>query len=102
MTASRRTGPTRPGAATRNRPAEQIVSPDALALVRFGLRAAHDPSILDTVKVIDAELRRELPQGPVWYRYNGDGYGEHADGEPFDGMGEGRLTAASEGAASIA
>ena len=29
--------------------------------------------------------------GPYWYRYNGDGYGEHADGAPFDGAGIGRL-----------
>ncbi|TPL93552.1 glucan 1,4-alpha-glucosidase [Mesorhizobium sp. B2-3-12] len=72
------------------RPAEEIVSPDALALVRFGLRAADDPRIVDTVKVIDAQLRRELPQGPLWYRYNSDGYGEHADGSPFDGTGQGR------------
>jgi glucoamylase len=73
-----------------DQPAQAIVSPDALALVRFGLRAADDPRILDTVKVIDAELRCDLPQGPVWYRYSGDGYGEHADGAPFDGIGKGR------------
>ncbi|ARP62901.1 glucan 1,4-alpha-glucosidase [Mesorhizobium sp. WSM1497] len=73
-----------------NRPAEQIVSPDALALVRFGLRAADDPRMTDTVKVIDAQLRCDLPQGPLWYRYNGDGYGEHEDGAPFDGSGQGR------------
>ncbi len=73
-----------------DQPAEAIVSPDALALVRFGLRAADDPRIVDTVKVIDAQLRCDLPQGPVWYRYTGDGYGEHADGAPFDGTGQGR------------
>ncbi|UVK39813.1 glucan 1,4-alpha-glucosidase [Mesorhizobium sp. AR10] len=73
-----------------DRPAEAIVSPDALALVRFGLRAADDPRIVDTVKVIDRQLRCDLPQGPVWYRYTGDGYGEHADGSPFDGTGQGR------------
>jgi len=66
------------------------VSPDALALVRFGLRAPDDPRILDTIKVIDALLRVKLPQGPCWYRYNDDGYGEHADGSPFDGTGIGR------------
>ena len=79
----------RPPADT-DRPAEAIISPDALALVRFGLRAADDPRILNTVKVIDAELRCELPQGPLWYRYSGDGYGEHEDGSPFDGTGQGR------------
>ncbi len=70
--------------------ATQIVSPDALALVRFGLRAPSDPRILNTVKVLDAVLRVQLPQGPSWYRYNGDGYGEHEDGSPFDGTGIGR------------
>ncbi|OLP52847.1 glucan 1,4-alpha-glucosidase [Rhizobium rhizosphaerae] len=70
--------------------ADAIVSPDALALVRFGLRAADDPRILATVKVIDAKLCAALPQGPVWYRYSEDGYGEKADGGPFDGTGIGR------------
>ncbi|MGA8150458.1 MAG: glucan 1,4-alpha-glucosidase [Terriglobales bacterium] len=68
----------------------RLVSPDALALVRFGLRAPDDPRILNTVKVIDALLRVDLPEGPCWYRYNGDGYGEHEDGSPFDGTGIGR------------
>lgn len=68
-----------------------LVSPDALALVRFGLRAAADPRILNTIKVIDALLKVEAPQGPIWHRYNGDGYGEHEDGEPFDGTGIGRV-----------
>ena len=71
-------------------PAVEVVSPDALALVRFGLRAPDDPRILNTLKVIDELLRVVLPQGPDWYRYNRDGYGEHADGSPFDGTGIGR------------
>ena len=70
--------------------AEAVVSTDALALVRFGLRAADDPRIKDTVRVIDSLLRVETPAGPSWHRYNGDGYGEHADGSPFDGTGIGR------------
>lgn len=82
----------------RNRTADQsqgradaMVSTDALALVRFGLRAADDPRIRDTVRVIDALLRVETPAGPCWHRYNGDGYGEHEDGSPFDGTGVGRV-----------
>ncbi len=67
-----------------------LVSPDALALVRFGLRSANDPRMLDTVKIIDALLKVETPQGNLWHRYNGDGYGEHDDGTPFDGTGIGR------------
>ena len=81
----------------KNRPPGQsqqaaihLISPDALALVRFGLRAPDDPRVLNTVKAIDTLLRVKLPQGPCWYRYNGDGYGEHEDGSPFDGTGVGR------------
>jgi glucoamylase len=81
----------------KNRPPGQdgqsayhIISPDALALVRFGLRAADDPRIVNTLRAIDALLAVELPQGPCWYRYNGDGYGEHKDGSAFDGTGIGR------------
>jgi glucoamylase len=70
--------------------ASHVISPDALALVRFGLRPPNDPKILNTIKVVDALLKVNLPQGPCWYRYNDDGYGEHADGAPFDGTGIGR------------
>ncbi len=75
---------------TTNAPAIEVVSPDALALVRFGLRAPDDPRMLNTIKVIDELLRVKLPPGPAWYRYNCDGYGEHEDGSPFDGTGIGR------------
>lgn len=83
--------------AVRNRPADQaeivadeLVGADALALVRLGLRAADDRRILDTLVVIDHLTKVDLPQGPVWRRYNCDGYGEHHDGRPFDGTGHGR------------
>ena len=72
------------------RRASHLVSPDALALVRFGVRAADDPRICNTRKVIDALLKVETPSGPTWHRYNDDGYGEHKDGAPFDGTGIGR------------
>lgn len=70
--------------------ASLMVSPDALALVRFGLRAPDDPRIRNTVRVIDALLKADLPAGPCWRRYNGDGYGEKEDGSAFDGAGIGR------------
>ncbi len=83
--------------ALKNRPlaeavgrSDAIVSADALALVRFGLRSAADPRVRNTVRAIDALLRVETPVGPSWHRYNGDGYGEHEDGSPFDGTGIGR------------
>ena len=77
-----------PGASLE--PAASLVSPDALALVRFGLRAPDDPRIRNTLVVIDAVLKTETPAGPSWHRYQDDGYGEHEDGSPFDGTGRGR------------
>ena len=71
-------------------PVNELISIDALALVRFGLRAADDPKILNTIKVIDAKLKVDTPQGPCWHRYNNDGYGEHEDGSPYNGTGIGR------------
>jgi glucoamylase len=70
--------------------ANELISTDAIALVRFGLRAPDDPRMLSTIAVIDRLLKVELPQGPGWHRYNLDGYGEKADGSPFDGVGIGR------------
>lgn len=67
-----------------------IISVDALALVRYGLRAANDPRILNTVKVIDGVLKKMTVNGPIWHRYNEDGYGEHDNGDPFNGTGRGR------------
>ena len=71
--------------------AEEIVGTDALALVRFGLHRPDDPRIVNTVRVIDATLKVDLPGGPAWRRYRFDGYGEHADGSPYDGSGIGRV-----------
>ncbi|MES2707468.1 MAG: glycoside hydrolase family 15 protein [Verrucomicrobiota bacterium] len=70
-------------------PARNVVGTDFLALVRFGLRDPHDPLITDTIAVIDAVLKNDLPQGPGWLRYNHDGYGQKPDGGPFDGAGRG-------------
>jgi len=81
----------------RNRPpgfskerAENLVSTGVLSLVRFGLRSPTDKRILDSVKVIDTFLRSETRTGTIWHRYNKDGYGEHENGDPFDGTGIGR------------
>jgi glucoamylase len=63
---------------------------DFLQLVRFGLRSPDDPLIGDSIKAADALLKVDTPNGPTWHRYNGDGYGEHGDGRPFDGGGRGR------------
>jgi glucoamylase len=71
-------------------PANEQVGTDFLQLVRLGLRDARDPLVGDSVKVVDAELRVITASGPAWHRYTGDGYGETADGRPFEGVGRGR------------
>jgi len=80
----------------RNQPDEAqisqccLVDPSFLDLVRYGVRAPDDPHVMATLPVVDALLRTETPCGPVWRRYNGDGFGEHDDGSPYDGAGVGR------------
>jgi glucoamylase len=71
-------------------PAAEQIGTEFLHLVRLGLRGADDPLIRDSTIVADAILRTDTPAGPVWHRYNDDGYGEHDDGRPFDGSGRGR------------
>jgi glucoamylase len=70
--------------------ARNIVGGDFLQLVRLGVRAADDPLMVDSVAVIDQVLKRDLPQGPCWRRYNHDCYGQKANGSAYDGTGEGR------------
>jgi glucoamylase len=91
------TQPDRSEGSRRNRPSDETTRPaalmaslDSLAFVRFGLRAPDDSRIANTVKVIDATLKVETPRGPAWRRYQGDAYGEHSDGEPYNGAGVGR------------
>jgi len=60
-------------------------------LVRYGVRRADDPLVVDSLEVVDAALKRGLPQGPGWLRYNYDGYGQRPDGGPFQGWGQGRV-----------
>lgn len=70
--------------------ASEHISLDFLQLVRYGLRLPDDPLIRDSLSLADHLLKIETPNGPAWYRYNEDGYGEHTDGRPFDGTGRGR------------
>jgi glucoamylase len=42
------------------------------------------------VRLADAMLKVDTPNGPCWHRYFDDGYGEHDDGSAYDGVGRGR------------
>jgi glucoamylase len=71
-------------------PAKNIVDGGFLELVRYGIRSPNDPNIVNTVKVIDAVLKDNLPAGPCYRRYNHDGYGQGDQGQPFVSTGVGR------------
>jgi len=71
-------------------PARNVVGGDFIHLVRLGIRCADDPVVRNSIKVIDRVLKRDLPDGPCWRRYNHDGYGQKDDGGAFDSTGTGR------------
>jgi glucoamylase len=71
-------------------PAIALIGMEYLHLARLGLRRPDDHRIQNTSKVTDALLKVETPLGIAYHRYNEDGYGEHADGSPYDGNGIGR------------
>jgi glucoamylase len=70
--------------------AKEIVDAGFLELVRYGIRKPDDLIIQDSLKVIDAVLKVDTPVGPVWRRYNHDGYGQRENGGPYVGWGKGR------------
>src|SRR5690349_3160040 len=68
-----------------------VVDQGFIELVRLGIRPASDTIIANSLQVIDATIRVETPNGPDFYRYNHDGYGETWFGGPWLGEGTGRL-----------
>ncbi|MDT7725781.1 MAG: glucoamylase [Actinomycetota bacterium] len=66
--------------------ADQRAVTDAgfLELVRLGIYSADDPVIRNSIKVTDADIAFTTPTGQFWHRYTKDGYGEQADGSPWD------------------
>lgn len=77
--------------------AKNLLDPGFLELVRYGIRAANDPLIIDSLRAVDevtAKIKVDFKHpvdrsGPGWHRYNEDGYGNYANGDPFDGSGRG-------------
>ncbi len=85
-----RTLPIRNWAIDPGLPAAAQIGLDFLQLVRFGIRLPDDPLVAASVRLADAVLKVDTPNGPCWHRYNDDGYGEHDDGSGYDGTGRGR------------
>lgn len=82
-------------------PETDIVDAGFLELVRLGIKPPNDPLIVRSLKVVDEVIKVETPNGPGFYRYNNDGYGEMQDGRRWnwDGKytGKGRLWALLSG-----
>ncbi|WP_198680526.1 glycoside hydrolase family 15 protein [Lentzea terrae] len=57
-----------------------VVDPSFLELTRLGVKRADDPVVRNTVRVVDQQLKE---QG-YWHRFTQDGYGETADGRPWN------------------
>jgi len=60
-----------------------VIDAGFLELVRLGVLPADDEVIERSLAVVDDAIRVETPEGPAFYRYTGDGYGEGDDGAPF-------------------
>ncbi len=55
------------------------------------MRWHRDPQVYQSLAIVDDVLKVNTPNGPGWYRYNHNGYGEKADGRGYDKTGTGRL-----------
>jgi glucoamylase len=66
-----------------------VVDPSFLELVRLGIKAASATDITNTITAVDSQIKVTTPEGPVWHRYNFDGYGETSSGADYTGSGVG-------------
>ncbi|MFW6320213.1 MAG: glycoside hydrolase family 15 protein [Halohasta sp.] len=74
----------------------EIIDGGFLELTRLGIKPHDDEVITNSLVEVDETIRVDTPQGPAFYRYNGDGYGERgeeAEGAPWsvETKGKGRL-----------
>ncbi|WP_435317073.1 glycoside hydrolase family 15 protein [Haloarchaeobius sp. TZWSO28] len=60
-----------------------VIDAGFLELVRLGIVDPDDDLIRNSLAVVDETIRVDTPNGPAWYRYNGDGYGEGESGAPW-------------------
>ena len=66
-----------------------VVDPSFLELVRLGIKAANATDITSTISAVDSQIEVQTPEGPIWHRYDFDGYGETASGADYTGAGVG-------------
>ena len=61
-----------------------------------GSSRANASDITNTLSVVDSELEVQTPEGPIWHRYNFDGYGETSSGGDYTGVGRGQPVASAD------
>ncbi len=61
-----------------------VVDGGYLDLVRLGVLPADDPAVVNSLGVIDQQLGIPTRHGLLWHRASFDGYGEKANGDPWD------------------
>jgi glucoamylase len=61
-----------------------VVDPSFLELVRLGVLPPGDTAVTNSLAVVDERLAERTPNGEFWHRYDFDGYGEQANGGPWD------------------
>src|SRR6266480_3271076 len=67
-----------------------IIDQGFLEMARLGLKPASDPTINQSLLVVDATIKVDTSTGTGFHRYNGDGYGDRAsDGRPWAPTGQG-------------
>ena len=66
-----------------------MVDPSFLELVRLGIKSPNASDITNTLSVTDSELEVHTAEGPIWHRYDFDGYGETSSGADYTGAGVG-------------
>jgi glucoamylase len=63
----------------------KVVDPSFLELVRLGVKPADDPTVANTLSVVDQQLASGDASGRYfWHRFNFDGYGETENGSQWD------------------
>jgi glucoamylase len=67
----------------RNIDQRKVVDAGFLELVRLGIIPAYDGVVINSLKVVDAQLATTTSNGMFWHRYNDDGYGETSAGAPW-------------------
>ncbi len=61
-----------------------VVDAGFLELARLGVLAPDDKDVIASLAVVDSAIRVVTANGPAWYRYNHDTYGDAANGAPWN------------------